>query len=145
MLPALAEVEERIGAQPRKLVAAERPDPRPAVEVEITHDPIFSQLSDEINSVYDFDSIPFERGDVVLDIGAHKGGISCYLAKRWGAVLAFEPVPENFVRMCANIELNGLADLVLRSSSPSPPTGATWPWSTARTRPRRRPSLDPAH
>ena len=87
-------------------------------EVEITEfDPIFSQLTDEINGVYDFDSIPFEPGDVVLDIGAHKGIVSIYLAKTYGVrCYAYEPVAQNYQAMCANIRLNGLAGLIFPHS-----------------------------
>src|SRR5262245_250736 len=52
---------------------------------------------------YGFERIPFEAGDVVIDIGAHVGLVSSYLAKRWPflRVQAFEPHPTNY-RNCVD-------------------------------------------
>lgn len=49
----------------------------------------------------------------VIDIGAHVGVVSMYLAKKYGAeVWAYEPLPENYRRLVLNIERNGLQDKV---------------------------------
>ena len=49
------------------------------------------------------------RNDLVLDIGAHVGNHTIYLAGVCGCeVLAFEPFQENFALLNANIELNEL-------------------------------------
>jgi len=47
-------------------------------------------------------------GDVIIDIGAHKGIVSCYLAKKYPGikVIAFEPNEENYNAMIENIERN---------------------------------------
>ncbi len=54
------------------------------------------------------DPLPLGKGDVVLDIGAHVGIVSIYLAKRYPGirVFAFEPVGENFIRAERNIRVN---------------------------------------
>lgn len=79
------------------------------VALEVEDDPIFAQLVPEILGPYEFDSIPFRKGDVVLDIGAHQGVVSMYLAKRFGVtVYAYEPVPENFERLKRNLRANAI-------------------------------------
>lgn len=77
------------------------------IEVEAV-DSIYGQLVTEILGPYEFDSIRFRKGDVVLDIGAHKGITSIYLAKRWPGlrIYAFEPVPENFEVLQRHLEMN---------------------------------------
>lgn len=54
--------------------------------------------------------IDMQPGDMVLDIGAHVGIISCYLAKRFPGVrvIAVEPAAANYKRLLRNIEANGL-------------------------------------
>lgn len=49
-------------------------------------------------------------GDVVIDIGAHVGWYTMLFSNRageTGQVFAFEPAPENFSLLKANVELNG--------------------------------------
>ncbi len=67
----------------------------------------------EIERDYDLDGLDLKPGDVVLDIGAHKGIVSCYLAKRYPGVVirAYEPNHENYKVLCENIVLNG-ADVI---------------------------------
>lgn len=62
----------------------------------------------EIESSYDVSSIPFEPGDVVLDIGAHVGVVSIYLAKLYPDVkiYAFEPITVNLLRLSRNRNVN---------------------------------------
>jgi FkbM family methyltransferase len=57
----------------------------------------------------------FDKGDVVVDIGAHVGLFSIYLAKRFPflKVLAFEPFPANFRNCTENLRLNGVANVLL--------------------------------
>src|SRR5262249_33377899 len=63
---------------------------------------------------YGLARIAFERGDIVVDIGAHVGVFSIYLAKRHPdiTVLAFEPDPVNFSNLLANIAANGVGNIV---------------------------------
>ena len=57
----------------------------------------------------------FGEGDVVIDIGAHVGLFSIYLAKRWPVikVFSFEPFPANFRNCAENLQLNGITNVVL--------------------------------
>lgn len=68
----------------------------------------------EIKERYGFDDIPFQDGDAVLDIGAHVGVVSIYLAKRHPGitVYAFEPVPDNYRHLLRNIQANGVENVV---------------------------------
>lgn len=52
--------------------------------------------------------IPFGPGDVVIDVGAHVGFFSLYLAVRHPAIttVALEPEPGNFARLAVNIARN---------------------------------------
>lgn len=62
----------------------------------------------EIERSYRLDEIGFQPGDVVIDIGAHVGIVSCYLAKTHPEIMvyAFEPVPANFERLKRNLIAN---------------------------------------
>lgn len=56
-----------------------------------------------------------KKGDIIIDGGAHKGGLAIYLAKIVGIngrVLAFEPDPLNFKRLVKNIKLNKLNNVI---------------------------------
>lgn len=68
-----------------------------------------------LHDTYGLERIPFAAGDVVIDIGAHVGLVSIYLAKRWPflRIHAFEPHPTN-ARNCAdNLVLNEVANVHL--------------------------------
>ena len=67
----------------------------------------------EIKTDYDLDNLDLKPGDVVLDIGAHKGIVSCYLAKRYPgvAVLAYEPNEANYKALLENIQRNGIENV----------------------------------
>ncbi len=62
----------------------------------------------EIEKDYRPDEIDFQPGDIVLDVGAHVGVVSCYLAKKYPflTIFAFEPNPINFERLKWNIRQN---------------------------------------
>ncbi len=64
----------------------------------------------EIESSYGIADISFEPGDVVLDLGAHVGVVSIYIASHHPGVTvyAFEPVAANFERLRRNVEANGV-------------------------------------
>jgi FkbM family methyltransferase len=64
---------------------------------------------------YGLREIPFDEGDVVIDIGAHIGLFSIYMARRWPGVtvFAFEPFPANFRNCAENLRLNGVSNVVL--------------------------------
>jgi len=65
-------------------------------------------ISREIEKDYKLDDLNLKPGDVIIDIGAHKGIVSCYLAKKYPGikVIAFEPNEENYNAMIENIERN---------------------------------------
>jgi len=58
-------------------------------------------------------SIDFTFGDIVIDIGAHVGITSIYLAKRFPflTILAFEPTPWNFENLRQNLAVNGIGNV----------------------------------
>jgi FkbM family methyltransferase len=66
---------------------------------------------------YQIRDMHFDDGDVVIDIGAHIGLFSMYLAKRWPAlkVFAFEPFPCNYRNCAMNLRINGIDNVVLSS------------------------------
>lgn len=61
-----------------------------------------------------YDKLNLQPGDVVIDIGAHVGIVSIYLAKRYPGikVYAFEPVPANYQRLCRNLHANGAEGVI---------------------------------
>lgn len=63
---------------------------------------------------YQFEVIPFQPGDIVLDVGANVGIASIYLAKRQPQIRihAFEPVPENYRHLTRNLERNQVRNVV---------------------------------
>ena len=66
---------------------------------------------------YGLDKIDFAPGDVVLDIGAHVGIVSIYLAKKYPflRIIAYEPMPVNFERLQRNVKSNGVQNIAGRS------------------------------
>ena len=62
----------------------------------------------ELIHSYHLPSIDLELGDVVIDIGAHVGVISIFMAKKYpdARVLAFEPIEANYSRLVENIARN---------------------------------------
>ncbi|MCU1465772.1 MAG: pv [Actinomycetia bacterium] len=63
---------------------------------------------------YDFRDIDIAPGDTILDIGAHIGIVSIYLAKRHpdARILAFEAVPRVFDLLVANVKRNKVRNVV---------------------------------
>lgn len=57
--------------------------------------------------------VPFERDDVIIDIGANIGMFSILFAKLhpYIKVYAFEPVAETYLKMCKNIKLNNITNI----------------------------------
>jgi len=56
----------------------------------------------------------FREGDTVVDVGAHVGAVSIYLAKKYPfiKVYAVEPDPLNYRFLKRNIELNGVTNVI---------------------------------
>lgn len=63
--------------------------------------------------VYRFKRIPFKKGDVVIDIGAHVGFVSIYLAKKYPflKIYSFEPTKDNYEHFKKNIKLNRVKNI----------------------------------
>lgn len=63
---------------------------------------------------YRLAEVTFEPGDVVVDIGAHVGVVSMYLAKRHPrvTVYAFEPLPPTFALLERNLARNRVRNVV---------------------------------
>jgi FkbM family methyltransferase len=66
------------------------------------------------NDYYLTQAAVFREGDTVVDIGAHVGVVSIYLAKKFPfiKIYAIEPEPENFACLTRNIEANGATNVV---------------------------------
>jgi FkbM family methyltransferase len=57
-------------------------------------------------ALYDVPGVPVRPGDVVVDVGANHGFASCHFAHQGAQVLAFEPSPEVFRLLEANVAHN---------------------------------------
>jgi FkbM family methyltransferase len=84
------------------------------IELDIEDDPdggVSKIVAWEIINTYHLDMVDLRPGDVAVDIGAHVGVVSCYLAKRFKSVkvMAYEPQPDNYVRLLRNIKTNHAA------------------------------------
>lgn len=62
---------------------------------------------------YDFSDISFEPGDIVVDLGAHVGAVSIWLAKKYPflRIFSYEPIPESFANFEENIKRNGVSNI----------------------------------
>ncbi|HEY2363859.1 MAG TPA: FkbM family methyltransferase [Candidatus Angelobacter sp.] len=75
-----------------------------------------SRVAEELlNDVYGLQNIEFRPGDIVVDVGAHIGLVSLYLAKRWPflQIFAFEPHPINHANFARNLRLNNVSNVSL--------------------------------
>jgi FkbM family methyltransferase len=70
-------------------------------------------VSEVGNGAYDFSDIPLKAGDTVVDLGAHIGVVSMYLAKTNPGirVLSFEPMPRVFALLSANLKRNRVTNV----------------------------------
>jgi len=68
-----------------------------------------------LNDIYGFEAIGFQPRDIVIDIGAHVGLVSMYLAKRWPSlrIYAFEPHPGNHANCSENLRRNHVTNVCL--------------------------------
>jgi FkbM family methyltransferase len=66
------------------------------------------------NDYYLLRTAVFREGDTVVDVGAHVGVVSIYLAKKYPfiRVYAIEPDPRNYECLKRNIELNGVTNVI---------------------------------
>jgi FkbM family methyltransferase len=87
-----------------------------ALELEIEDHPTGDMREHIAKEViqYRVDEVPWRAGDVMVDIGAHVGMVSIYVAKRHPevTVYAYEPEPSNYRNLLANIEANGTTNVI---------------------------------
>lgn len=71
-------------------------------------------LNEIKNGEYGLDSIQFQRGDIVLDVGANVGIVSIILGKLNPGITiyAFEPVPLTYKTLLKNLKMNGVTNVV---------------------------------
>ena len=74
---------------------------------------------------YDFSDIPIEPGDVIVDLGAHIGVVSIYLAKKHPGVTihAFEPSPPVYALLEENLRRNRVRNVVAHNLAVSATSG----------------------
>jgi FkbM family methyltransferase len=84
------------------------------------YDNCASQAADRVagelaEDIYGLERIAFQPEDIVIDVGAHVGLVSLYLAKRWPflQIFAFEPHPANHANCVENLRLNGVSNVCL--------------------------------
>lgn len=73
-------------------------------------------VADEMNcDDYAFSRIAFRPGDVVVDVGAHVGVVSIWLARRYPRikVVAIEPEPTNLAYLRANVAANRVDNVII--------------------------------
>lgn len=77
-------------------------------------------VADEITrDCYGLSRITFAEGDVVVDVGAHIGLLSIYLAKLYPflTIYAFEPFPKNVSNCQRNLALNHITNVHLSNEA----------------------------
>jgi FkbM family methyltransferase len=77
-------------------------------------------IADEVTrDCYGLSRIAFAAGDIVVDIGAHIGLLSIYLAKQYPflTIFAFEPFPINFSNCRRNLALNEITSVQLSNEA----------------------------
>jgi FkbM family methyltransferase len=67
-----------------------------------------------LKNQYNIESIEFSPNDIVIDIGAHVGVVSIYIAKKlpFVKIHAFEPIPDNYEHLVMNLKLNNIDNVV---------------------------------
>lgn len=72
------------------------------------------QIADEIfiHRIYDRGLHQVRKGSIVIDIGAQCGMFTLAAASRGARVFAYEPLPENYDLLLANVRRSGFADAV---------------------------------
>src|SRR5207253_534835 len=63
---------------------------------------------------YDFSDLAFQPGDVIIDLGAHVGVVSTFLAKQHPDVTihAFEPTPPVYTLLVENLHRNRVRNVI---------------------------------
>lgn len=92
-----------LAGTPLRILDAEGSDTARIVAMELTNDE------------YQLRQIPFEAGDVIVDVGAHVGMVAIWLALRHPqiTVIAVEPEPLNLSHLRTNIAAHGVNNIVV--------------------------------
>ncbi len=71
-------------------------------------------MNELAKGAYNLASLRFNPGDIVVDVGAHIGGISIALAKMHPhiTIYAYEPAKHTYDLLCANLEENGIENVI---------------------------------
>ena len=82
------------------------------IETSLSAPAIANELS---TNDYQIESIPFEKGDIIVDIGAHIGIVDIYLLKKFPflKVISFEPNSINYNNLIRNIEFNQIHNITV--------------------------------
>jgi FkbM family methyltransferase len=74
---------------------------------------------------YDFSDLTFSPGDVIIDLGAHIGVVSTFLAKKHPHVIihSFEPTPPVFALLVENLHRNRIDNVIPHNLAVSATTG----------------------
>lgn len=78
--------------------------------------PVFQNLADFESINHYFYNYELSEGEIVVDAGAYVGVFSMYAGKKVGKkgkVIALEPNPKIYQKLCSNIILNGLEEVVI--------------------------------
>ena len=99
--PALSHVEFAVGGKPVRL--RDVPGSTWAADV----------LDEFARGMYGIPDLTFAKGDVIVDVGAHIGGVSIILATLHpkARIIAFEPAANNYASLCSNLEANGIRNV----------------------------------
>lgn len=70
---------------------------------------------DLLTNAYGLNDISDPGSGVIIDLGAHVGLVTCYLAKKYpdAKIIAVEPFPLNVANLRANIELNQVSNVTI--------------------------------
>ena len=70
-------------------------------------------LDEFARGMYAMRDLAFVKGDVIVDVGAHIGGVSIILATLHPKVriIAFEPAANNYASLCSNLQANGIRNV----------------------------------
>ena len=99
--PALSHVEFMVGGKPIRI--RDVPGSTWAADV----------LDEFARGMYAIADLKFKPGDVVVDVGAHIGGVSIVLATLHPRIriIAFEPASSNFAMLTENLKANGIKNV----------------------------------
>ncbi len=89
---------------------------KPAFDFEepARHGSVGRIIAREIIRDYSLEELEIGDGDVVVDIGAHIGLVSIYLAQKYpqAKILAYEPLRANFEYLIRNLRLAGVKNII---------------------------------